>query len=160
MRAFILLGCTAILAGCTKAEDRSVGAATTTDTAAAPAAATGEAATVSLRDIEGTWKIRSTDERGGNPVETELHATADTSKWTMVGPNKKSVPVRLVAIAGDSFVTEAGPYESFILKGVQVRTHTVNRLQGDKLVGTTEVTYKIGGRDSVAQRQTEGTRAR
>jgi hypothetical protein len=160
MRSFAILGCIAVLVGCTKAEDRSVGARTTTDTMAEPAGATGEAATISLRDIEGTWKVRSTDERGGNPVETELHASADTSNWTMVGPNKKSIPVRVVAVAGDSVVTEAGPYESFLLKGVQVSTHTVNRLQGDKLVGTTEVTYQIAGRDSVAQRRTEGTRMR
>ena len=160
MRSLAILGCLTVLVGCRKAEDRSVGATNAADTMAAPAGTTEEAASISLRDIEGTWKVRSTDERGGNPVETEMHLTADTSKWTMIGPNKKSIPVHVVAIAGDSFVTEAGPYESFLLKGVQVKTHTVNRLQGDKLVGTTEVTYKIRGRDSVAQRQTEGTRVR
>jgi hypothetical protein len=160
MRPLALLGCAAVLAGCTKAEDRSVGAASTTDTMAAPPGATAEAATLSLRDLAGTWKVRSTDEGGGNPVETELRATADTSGWTMTGPNKKPIPVRVVAAAGDSLVTEAGPYESFVRKGVQVTTRTVYRLQGDKLVGTTEARYKIGGRDSVAQRRNEGTRAR
>ena len=92
-----------------KAEDRSVGATNAADTMAAPAGTTEEAASISLRDIEGTWKVRSTDERGGNPVETEMHLTADTSKWTMIGPNKKSIPVHVVAIAGDSFVTVAAP---------------------------------------------------
>jgi hypothetical protein len=125
---------------------------------AAPPAATAEAATISLGDVAGTWKVISTDERGGTPIETELHASADTSGWTMTGPNRKPIPVRVVAVAGDSLVTEAGPYESFVRKGVQVRTHTVYRLQGDKLVGTTEARYKIGGRDSVAQRRNEGTR--
>jgi hypothetical protein len=61
-------------------------------------------------------------------------------------------------VAGDSLVTEAGPYESFILKGVQVRTRTVNRLQNGKLVGTLEAHYARGGRDSVALRTSEGTR--
>jgi hypothetical protein len=160
MRFFAVLCCAAVLAGCTKAEDRSVGAGTTSDTMAAPAGETAEAAAISLSDLAGTWKVRSTDERGGNPIETELRATADTSGWTMTGPNRKPIPVRVVAVGGDSFVTEAGPYESFVRKGVQVRTRTVYRLEGDKLAGTTEARYKIGGRDSVAQRRNEGTRAR
>jgi hypothetical protein len=160
MRLLAVLGWAAVLAGCTKAEDRSVGAGTTTDTMEARAGAAAGAANISLSDVAGTWKVRSTDEGGANPVETELRATADTSGWTMTGPNRKPIPVRVVTIAGDSFVTEAGPYESFIRKGVQVRTRTAYRLQGDKLVGTTEATYKIGGRDSVAQRRNEGTRAR
>jgi hypothetical protein len=41
-----------------------------------------------------------------------------------------------------------------------VTTRTVYRLEGDKLVGTTEARYKVGGRDSVAQRRNEGTRVR
>jgi hypothetical protein len=119
-----------------------------------------EAAAVSLSDFAGTWKVRVTDEDGGNPIEVELRATADTSGWTLTGPRRKPIPVRVVTVAGDSLVTEAGPFESFVRKGVQVRTRNVYRLQGDKLVGTTEATYKIGGRDSVAQRRSEGTRAR
>jgi hypothetical protein len=160
MRLLAVLGWAAVLAGCTKAEDRSVGAGTTTDTMEAPAGAPADAANISLSDFAGTWKVRSTDEAGGNPVETELRATADTSGWTMTGPNRKPIPVRVVTAGGDSLVTEAGPYESFMLKGVPVRIRTVYRLQGDKLVGTTEARYKIGGRDSVAQRRNEGTRAR
>jgi hypothetical protein len=159
MRLLAILTCAAVLAGCSKPEDRSVGAGTTSDTTTGADTA-GAAATLSLSDLAGTWKVRATDERGGNPVETEVRATADTSGWTMTGPNKKLIPVRVVAVAGDSVVTEAGPYESFMLKGVPVRIRTVYRLQGDKLVGTTEATYKIGGRDSVAQRRSEGTRIR
>lgn len=159
MRLLALLGCAAFMAGCSKAEDRSVGAAAT-DTMAAPAGTSADAAPISLSSLAGTWKVRSTDEAGGNPIESELHATADKSGWTMTGPNKKPIPVRVVAVAGDSVVTEAGPYESFLRKGVQVTTRTVSRLQGDKLVGTTEAKYKIGGRDSVAQRRNQGTRVR
>ena len=91
-------------------------------------------------------------------VEAELKATADTSGWTITAPKRKPVPVRVVAVAGDSLVTEAGPYESFILKGTQVTTRAVYRLQGDKLVGTNEARYALKGKDSVALRPTEGTR--
>ena len=150
--------CTALLAGCGQernAEDRAA-----SDTAAAASAATAEPrATISLSDVAGKWKVRSTDEAGGTPVEVELVATDDTSGWTMAGPDGKPIPVRVIAVAGDSIVTEAGPYESFVRKGVQVTTRTVNRLEGDKLVGTIEAQYTTKGGDSVVQRQSEGTRA-
>ena len=160
MRFVALFGCAALLAGCTKAEDRSVGAAGTADSMAAPSAGTAEARTISLSDLAGTWKVRNSNPDGSKSVETEVRATADTSGWTITGPDRKAIPVRVLAVAGDSVVTEAGPYGSFVLKGAQVTTRTVFRLEGDKLVGTTEARYKIGGRDSVAQRVNEGTRIR
>lgn len=155
MRRFVIL-CAAVLAGCDKSEKRAAEDQAAMDTApAAPAAS----ATISLADVAGKWKMRSTDEAGGNPVEVEMVATADTSGWTMTGPKRKPIPVRVVAVAGDSIVTEAGPYESFIRKGVQVTTRTVNRLQDGKLVGTVEARYALKTGDSVATRRTEGTRA-
>jgi hypothetical protein len=160
MRALAVLGCAAILAGCGRPEDRSVGAGAAGDTMAVETDAAADAGTISLSNLAGTWKVRSTDVGGGNPIETELRATADTSGWTMMGPNRKPIPVRVVTVGGDSLVTEAGPYESFIRKGVQVTTRSVYRLEGDKLAGTTEARYKVGGRDSVAQRRNEGTRVR
>src|SRR5215210_3498618 len=89
MRPFVLLGCAAVLAGCTKAEDRSVGAASTSDTMATPPAATAETGTISLNDLAGTWKVRSSNQDGSNAVETEIRATAGTSGWTMTGPDRK-----------------------------------------------------------------------
>lgn len=159
MRSFTVLCCVAVLAGCTKAEDRSVGAGTTSDTMAAPAGETADAS-ISLRDLAGTWKISSMDEGGGNPVETQLRATADTSGWTLIGPDRKTYPVRVLAVQGDSVVAEVGPRPSFVRKGAQVTTRTVYRLQGDKLVGRIESHFKIGGRDSVGQRISEGTRVK
>jgi hypothetical protein len=92
-------------------------------------------------------------------VESELSATADTSGWTLTRPDGKTVPVRVVAVGGDSVITEAGPYESALRKGVQVRSRMVLRFEGGKLVGTNEARYGLSGGDSVAQRPTEGTRA-
>jgi len=159
MRTFAFLCCAAVLAGCTKPQDRAVEEGTARDTVAAEPETPAASATISLTDVAGKWKIRSTDEAGGNVVETELLATADTSGWTLTGPNRKPIPVRVIAVAGDSIVTEAGPYESFLRKGVQVRTRAVNRLQDGKLVGTIEARFARGGRDSVAHRLSEGTRA-
>jgi len=159
MRRLALFCCAALLAACNRSEDRAADDRTAMDTGAAAAPETPPAsATISLADVAGKWKVRTTDEAGGNAVETELVATADTSGWTLTGPNRKPIPVRVLAVAGDSLVTEAGPFESFIRKGVQVTTRAVYRLQGEKLVGITEARYSIGGRDSVAHRPSEGTR--
>jgi hypothetical protein len=160
MRLLALLGCATLLVGCTKAEDRSVGAAGSTTDTMAPAGATAEAAAVSLSDFAGTWKIHSTDEGGANPVDTELRATADTSGWTLVGPDKKTYPVRVLAVSGDSIVTESGPRPSFVRKGTTVTTRSVYHVQGDNLTGVTEARFKVAGRDSTGQRQVQGTRAR
>jgi hypothetical protein len=161
MRCFPLICATAILAGCSKPASRAADeqAAMDTSAQAGPAAQAAPAATISLADIAGKWKMRTTDESGGHPVETVLNATADSSGWTMTAPKRKPVPLRVVAVAGDSIVTQSDPYESFILKGVQVTTRTVSRLQDGKLVGVTEAHYALkGGRDSVARRPSVGTR--
>jgi hypothetical protein len=154
MRRFAFFCCGAILLGCGKSEVQPA----RDTTAVAPAAPESRAA-ISLADIAGKWRLRTTDEAGGNVVESELTATADTSGWTVTRPNGKTVPVRIVAVGGDSIITEAGPYESALRQGVPVRARMVLRLQGGKLVGTTEARYTLSGGDSVAHRPTEGTRA-
>ena len=153
MRRFAFFCCGAILLGCGKSE---VPPARDT-TAMAPAAPESRAA-ISLADIAGKWRMRSTDEAGGNVVESELTATADTSGWTVTRPNGKTLPVRIVSVGGDSIMTEAGPYESALRKGVPVRSRMVLRVQEGKLVGTTEARYSLSGGDSVARRPAEGTR--
>jgi hypothetical protein len=163
MRCLLLISATAILAGCGKpasrAPDEQAAMDTTAPAAAAAQAAPAPAATISLADVAGKWKMRITDEKGGHPVEVVLNATADSSGWTVTAPKRKPEPVRVVAVAGDSIVTESGPRESFILKGVQVTTRNVSRLQDGKLVGMNEAHYKLkGGRDSVARRPSVGTR--
>jgi hypothetical protein len=148
----------AVLAGCTKSEDRAADDQNAMDTVAAAPETPAASATISLADVAGKWKVRSMDEDGGNVLETGLVATADTSGWTITSPNRKPIPVRVVAVAGDSIVTEAGPFESFIRKGVQVTARYVSRLQDGKLVGTIEGHFATKSGDSVAHRRLEGTR--
>lgn len=156
MRPFAFFCSAAILAGCTGSGDRALEEGAASDSAAS--AARSSSATISLADVAGKWKLRSMDPDGSNPAEAVLIATADTLGWTYTGPDRKPVPVRVVAVGGDSIVTEQGPYESLIRKGVQVRLRTVSRLQGDKLVGTVEARYATKSGDSVAHRRTEATR--
>jgi hypothetical protein len=117
------------------------------------------ATTISLDDAAGTWSMRGTTEAGDTVPSYELVASADQSGWTIHFPNRPPVPVRIVAVAGDSILTEAGPFESVIRPGVQVSTYYVYRLQDDKLVGNGVARYETTGPDSVLRIRNEGTRA-
>jgi hypothetical protein len=163
LRCHLMICTAAILAGCGKPASRAADESAAMDTSApagpAAQAAPAPEATISLADIAGKWKVRTMDESGSHPVETVWNAMADTSGWTTTAPKRKPEPLRVVAVAGDSIVTESGPRESFILKGVQVTTRNVSRLQDGKLVGVTEAHYTLkDGRDSVARRPSVGTR--
>lgn len=159
MRRFALFCSAVILVGCENADVQPAGDTTAGDTTAAAPATPEVRAAISLDDIAGTWSLRTMDEAGRNVVESELTATADTSGWTLTRPNGEIVPVRVVAVGGDSVIAEAGPYESALREGVPVRSRMVLRLQGDRLTGTTVARYVLSGGDSVAQRSTEGRRA-
>ena len=153
MRRFTFFFCAAILVGCGRSEVQPG-----RDTTAMAPATRETQAEISLADIAGKWRLRTMDEAGGNVVESQLTATADTTGWTLTRPDGKIVPVHVVAVGGDSIITEAGPYESALRKGVQVRVRAVIRRREGKLVGTTEARYTMRGGDSVANRPTEGTR--
>jgi hypothetical protein len=154
MGRFFFFCCACMSVACGKTEVKPA-----RDTTAVAPATPETGAAISLADIAGKWRLRTTDEAGGNAVESELTATADTSGWKVTRPNHKTVPVRVVAVQGDSIVTEA-TYESALRKGVPVRARMVLRLQNGKLRGTTEARYTLSRGDSVAQRPTEGTRVR
>ena len=159
MRATAFCSCLAVLVACAKAEKQPAA-----DTAAAPAPAAAPAAPatpapLSLATLAGKWAVRGTTEDAKSTVVTfDMVATADTSGWTINFPNRAPIPARIVALAGDSVVTEAGPYESVIRKGVQVTTRTTLRLQDGKLAGTTVAHYATSGPDSVVSLRMEGTR--
>jgi hypothetical protein len=144
-----------VLVGCNKPADKpadmTVGEAHAVETAPA---------TISLADVAGTWKVRSTVEGSESTVVTyDMIATGDPSGWSITFPQREPIPVRVVAVEGDSIVSEAGPFESALRKGVQVSTRVVSRLQGGKLVGTTVARYQVTGPDTVSRLRFEGTRA-
>ncbi len=158
MRRLVISFCAVVLAGCTKPKEQPAADAMA-DTTAAPAPPAAPAP-IALADVAGKWTLRVMKEGGDSTLLTyELVATADTSGWIAHFPKRKPVPVRVTAVDGDSIVTEAGPFESVLRKGVQVTSRSVNRLQDGKLVGATTAHYKTSGPDSVAHLRFEGTRA-
>ena len=156
MRVRTMSICLALVAACAKAEQEP--AADTTAMGMEPA----PAPTISLASLAGTWDVVSTPTSGGDTSSTRytLTATADSTGWTFKFPNRApTIPMRIVAVGGDSVVTEAGPFESSRRKGVQVSSHSVMRLEGDRLVGTTHARYQTTGADSTLTLNIVGTRA-
>jgi hypothetical protein len=117
------------------------------------------AATISLADVAGTWNVLAVTEAGDSVPAFQLVVTADQSDWTMNAPNRPPIAVRVIAVDGDSIVTEAGPYESLLRSGVQVTTESVYRLEGDRLVSHTVAHFETTEPDSVVRVRAEGTRA-
>ena len=92
-------------------------------------------------------------------LTTYVLNTTDTSAWTFAFPKRESIPMRITSVAGDSIVTDAGPFESSVRKGgVKVRTMSTLRLIDGKIVGTTTARYATTGPDSVAMLRMEGTK--
>lgn len=155
MNRFICFCCAVVLVGCAKADDQPG-----TETAAAAGEMPMSAGTISLADVAGKWNVRGMLENSDSTIVTyELVATPSTSGWVTNFPNRAPIEVRVVSVAGDSIVTESGPFESVLRKGVQVSTHVVARLQDGKLVGTTVARYETTGADSIARLRIVGTRA-
>lgn len=142
-------------AACAQEADEAEDSAVMEDTlAVAP-----EPAGISLADVAGTWVVDARTEAGEAVPQFELIATADPSGWELRFPDREPIEMRVLEVAGDSIVTESGPYESILRPGVQVSTQAVYRIEEDRLVSTTVARYQTSGADSVAIVHSEGTRA-
>jgi len=152
MGRFAIFCCAAALVGCAKTENKPPASSTP--------AAPPPPPPISLADVAGKWTVKAMNEaRDSTLVTYQLTATADTSGWTILFPNRKQpVPVHVAAVAGDSVVIDAGPYESVLRRGVRVSTHGVFRLSNGMMVGTTVAHYRTTKADSVRNIVTEGTR--
>ena len=157
---FIGFCCTAlVLAGCGSGEgDAADSLAADTAATMAPPPAAG---TISLSQLVGRWNVRAIPEGGSDTAATTmvLNATADSTGWTVTFPGRDPLPARIVSVAGDSIVSELGPYESARRAGVQTVTTTVWRLQGDQLGGSAVARYQTTGPDSVLRLRIEIGRA-
>ena len=153
----------AALAGCNSTDRRTsdtAAAVSIPDSAAGATMATPSApAPITLGAVAGRWDMRAVPESGDTTATTYvLTATSDSTGWRIAFPDRPPVPLRIIAVSGDSIVAEAGPYTSVRRRGVQVTTRNTMRLQGDRLVGQTTARYRTSGPDSVLQLRTEGTR--
>lgn len=122
-----------------------------------PADTMAAAPTISLDDLAGTWDMRAVPETGDTTATVyQLLVTADGA--TLMLPERDPIEGQ-VTVEGDSLVMVAGPFESVRREGVMTTTHTVLRMEGDRLVGTTVATYETTDADNELRLATEGTRA-
>jgi hypothetical protein len=137
-----------LLLGCAKSDNQA------TDTAAT------QSSGLAAADLAGRWNMKAVPFSGDTtPTTFVLDAQASDDGWTLTFPDRPPLPAR-VRFDADSVVTSVGPYESVRRKGVQVRTSSVMRLDGDSLVGSSMARYSTPNADSVIRFRTSGTRAR
>ena len=142
MRAFLLASTVALIGHATAAGAQ----------ARAPAQRGG----IKLSEVAGTWDVKSmAGPKDSVVVPSVVTATADGKGWTMKLANREPIPVRVVAVGGDSVVTEAGPFESVLRPGQMVTTRTAGHYKGDTMTGTIEARYASG---DVIWLKTAGTR--
>jgi hypothetical protein len=155
MRRLALLSVATLFVACAKTETPPVD----TGMAVAPEPEAPAAAPISLKDVAGTYTMTGKNEAGDSTLLTyELIAT-DTTGWTIQYTDRKNPEkVRIVSVAGDSIVAEAGPYRSVLRPGVMVTTHAVYRLQNGRLVGRTVAHWATKNPDSVRIVVSEGVR--
>ncbi len=124
--------------------------------AAARAQSTGTG--VTLSDVAGVWDYRATVAQTPiTVVGSVLTATATKVGWTLQHDPDPAIAVRVVAIAGDSIVAEAGPYGSTLRPGQTVLlNHIVLHYRDNMMTGSFLARYSsgdsVGGRVEAARR--------
>jgi hypothetical protein len=148
MRRLAVLCSAVLLIGCARSEQQNAG----TEGA--------QPAMISLADVAGTWNVSSMPEASDTVlVSYQMTATGDTTGWTVTFPGRAPIPMRGITVAGDSIVSDMGPYESMLRPGMMVSVHSVSRLENGKLVGHFTAHYQGAGADSVLNGRMEGMRA-
>jgi hypothetical protein len=141
-----LICATLLIVACSKPQD----SATRADTTAAPAL-------FSLSSAAGQWNVKGYNAAGDSIVGYVLTATNDTTGWTITFPGRPAMPMR-VSVVGDAIRTTAGPYESVLRPGVQVRTEATMRMNGDSIYGNTVAHYAGTGPDTMLNIRAVGRR--
>ena len=152
MRAVILLSTLCLMGFAATAVAQQPPAQPKPKPAAQQAAASAKAA------IAGTWVIESTVKTaaGKDTVVTSLlTAMAGANGWVTHLEGRDPIPTRVVAMGGDSAVTEAGPFQSVARPGQTVTTHETLHFKDDAVWGTIEARYSNG---DVVKGTVKGTR--
>ena len=108
--------------------------------------------------IAGTWAMENTVKTTAGKdtvVKSLLTATAGANGWVTHLAGRDPIPTRVVAMGGDSVVTEAGPFQSVARPGQTVTTHESLHFKDDAAWGTIEARYSNG---EVVKGSVKGTR--
>ena len=117
-----------------------------------------QAAASAKPTVAGTWAIESTVKTAAGKdtvVNSLVTASADANGWVTHLAGRDPIPTRVVAMGGDSVVTEAGPFQSVARPGQTVTTHEALHFKDDAVWGTIEARYSNG---EVVKGTVKGTR--
>lgn len=146
MRRFLSVSLVVLLAGCGPREQAAE------EQAAMPAG-------IALADVAGTWAMQAMNAAGDSTLVTaQMVATDGMDGWTFTFADRDPIPMRVLAVDGDSVVTEMGPYASALRDDVNVTVRSVVRLENGTLMGTFDAHYDTTDPDSVLMGRLHGTR--
>src|SRR2546428_5907832 len=92
---------------------------------------------IKLADLAGTWDGKSMVGPKDSVVASfVVTATADGKGWTMKLPDRDPIPTRILAMGGDSIVTESGPFHSIRRPGHTVTAPTAGHFVRGTMTGT------------------------
>jgi hypothetical protein len=94
----------------------------------------------------GTWKAQALLGPKDSVVVAYTFTVAEDGKTATINfPNRDPIPGRVIALAGDSVVIEAGPYSSSLKPGLTVNSfRTIAYVKGDTMTGTFVADYSSG----------------
>jgi len=115
------------------------------------------AAAQKVSGAAGTWNTKTMIGPKDSVATTfVLTIAADGKSATIRFPNRDAIPTRILAMGGDSVVTEAGPYPSVLRPGQTVSSlRAVAHYKGNTMTGTFEAHYSNG---DVVKGKTKATR--
>lgn len=118
-------------------------------------------ASISLNDVAGVWRMQAMPQDRDTVLVTYHLWAENGTEWKMKFDNQAdTLPVRVLAVEGDSIRVQIGPYGSALRPGVSVTTFSMYRMDGDTLRGTSVAHYNVSTADSVRYIRTKGTRVR
>ncbi|PYO91085.1 MAG: hypothetical protein DMD66_00815 [Gemmatimonadetes bacterium] len=124
-----------------------------------PAAAAGAQAAASAKPtIAGAWAMESNVKTAAGKdtvVRSLVTATADANGWVTHLAGRAPIATRVVAMGGDSVVTEAGPFQSVTRPGQTVTTRETLHFKDNAVWGAIEARFSNG---EVVKGTVKGTR--
>jgi photosystem II stability/assembly factor-like uncharacterized protein len=100
---------------------------------------------IKLTNVAGIWDSKTLGPKDSVVATTVLTTTADGKGWTMTFPKGEPIAVRVISAAGDSIVTEAGPFPSQVRPGQTVTLlHSISHYKGNEMWGTSVAQYAAG----------------
>lgn len=150
MRRAVLLGLAVVFATCSRADSPPA-----TDTAMAM---TEAPAATSLASFAGMWDVNVMPEGSDSVVTTHVLNVTDTAAWRLEFSDRQGAAVRVTGMRGDTVLAEAGPFESGVRRGMQVRTTNSYWLQDGKIMGRTTARYETTGPDTLRLFHSVGTK--